>query len=808
MKYLKALLAILLTAAIFYGLNFPHKKIPPIGKLLNPFAGFWRNNIATDQLPGDLRLDGLKGPVTTLFDDRLVPHIFARNDHDLYFAQGYITAKYRLWQMEIQTHSAAGRLSEILGRETVEYDRFMRRIGLTYAAEKSLRAVEQVPELHQAVDAYCDGVNAYIQSLKPGDYPVEYKLLDYAPEPYTPLKGMLLLKYMAWDLTGYNSDKVMTQAAQTLDPATMKLLYPMHAPLTEPVIPAGTRWPFEPNIPIVPRQPASVPFSHTQNMPKKHSRGSNNWAVSGSKTKNGHAILCNDPHLGLHLPAIWYEIQLSSPTHTVYGVSLPGAPFIIIGFNNHLAWGLTNAYSDVIDWYTIRFKDEGCREYEYNKGWQQASQRIEKIKVRNSSALLDTVMYTHHGPVVYRSHEKPYYASIPAGAALRWKGHDPSNEAYAIYLLNRAADYAAFVRALSFYECPAQNFAYADTAGNIAIWHNGRFPLRWPEQGRYIMDGSMAENGWQGWVPHAHNPHSLNPDRGFVSSANQKPVDNSYPYYLGWDYGSFERGARINQLLRQMHQISPQDMANMQLDDLSIFARELMPALLAEISRENLIDTEKAALAVLEKWDCRFRRDAIAPTIFTRWREELAKVIFEDDLSTATRRLKYPDSEVMLQLIALEADNPLIDDKNTAVHDTLAGLSASSLRAAIEKLTQQWGDMGESWQWRHTRGTDIHHLAQIPGFGRTALPTDGNHDTINAIGKRHGPSWRMVVELNRPVTAYGIYPGGQSGNPGSEYYDSMVDDWLAGKIYRLLFLQTPDKDHDQIISKTELRGKP
>ncbi len=850
MRYLKPLCSLLLTAVVFYGLHYPHGKLPALGPLFDPFTGFWQNNARCDRIPSRQILDGLHQPVVVLFDQRLVPHIFAQNDRDLYFAQGYITAQHRLWQMEMQTHAAAGRLAEILGRDYVDADRLMRRIGLTYATEQSLQEAAKLPVLQQIVDAYTAGVNAYIRSLEPKDYPLEYKLLQYAPEPWTPLKCMLLLKYMAWDLSGNNADKVMTQAAQCLDAATFNAFYPLHPPLTKPIIPADTPWPFAPpkagaktsrcdlslitrlgfhngDVPAMPIQMAndcSLPVdggTDTNIYPKAQeqrarfgileeatqSKGSNNWAVAGSKPRDGHAILCNDPHLTLQLPSVWYEVQLCSPQQNVYGVSLPGAPFVIIGFNDSLAWGVTNAYSDVLDWYAIHFQDDRYRHYLFEGSWRETQQRLEVMKVRGGNALTDTVIFTHHGPVVCLPHEKPLQGGVPVGAAMRWAGHDPSLEPYTFYLLNRAKNYIEFTEALSYYSCPAQNFVYADVAGNIAIWHNGRFPLRKQGQGRFIMDGSAAAEDWSAWVPREHLPHVLNPKQGFVASANQKPTDASYPYYLGWDYASFERGARIHELLQQAREVTLEDMAAMQLDDVSLFAAKLLPVALAPLPSADLSAQEKAALAELEKWDYRYRRDGLAPTIFTHWRETLIKAAFDDELTTAAGRLKSLRSEVALHLLLQQPQHPAIDNIRTPERETLADILRVSLQTALRQLEDKHGEMGESWQWGLSRGIDIQHLSRISALGRLGVITDGNSDCINAVGKRHGPSWRMTVALRRPIRALGIYPGGQSGHPGSRYYDTMVDDWAAGKAYPLLFLQSAEEGEGQLLGRTVLQSQ-
>lgn len=802
MKWIKFLLSFIVTAVIFYFLNFPIGLIPPLGKFLNPFAGFWQNNGNSDKIPEVLELDGLKGEVIIQWDDRHVPHIFAQHDDDLYFAQGYLTARDRLWQMEFQTHAAAGRISEIIGERGLAYDRFKRRIGMTYAAENVLQEILKNPEARLAAEAYSDGVNAFIKNLSPKKLPIEYKILNYEPEEWRPLKSALLLKMMAWDLTAYDIKELMrTQIASILDENRMEQLYPNYPPFTDSIIPPGTPWNFKPQLAPEPELDfdASIPNKSRSQFVAEKSIGSNNWAVSGKLTKSGFPILCSDPHLGLNLPSIWYEIQLVSPTVNVYGVSIPGAPSVIIGFNDKIAWGLTNAETDVLDWYQIEFQNESKSSYLFDGEWHPTTKRIEAIQIRSAETVLDTVYYTHHGPIVYYRNEKPYDHKIPLDAAMRWTGHDPSNELLAFLKLNRAKNYDDYAEAISHYACPGQNFAFADVNGDIAIWHNGKFPIRWQRQGRQISDGRKSAYDWHGYIPQAHLPHIKNPARDFVSSANQFPTTPEYPYYLTGNYENFERGARINVVLSQLRSITPQDMIRLQNDLFNLHAQMALPVMLAAITKNDWQSNEAQALKLLQDWNYENRADFIAPTIYEYWWRELANLIWSQAINKFNDSLPTPRRDVILAMIL---HHPGFDEPI----DNFQNIASQAYRNAMNKLTEKFGSLGSSWRWGVVRGTDIQHLAQIPAFSRMGLQTSGNQGIVNAIGKHHGPSWRMVVELSTPIQAWGIYPGGQSGNPGSKFYDLMVDDWVQGEIYELVYLTSPDETHKKLIGKTNMRG--
>ena len=503
------------------------------------------------------------------FDERLVPHVFAENDEDGFFIQGFLHAKFRLWQMEFQTHAAAGRLSEIMGDKIGNtdilnrVDRYFRRLGMVYAAEKSLQLMEADTATKLMCDSYTAGVNAYIQSMTAGQLPLEYKLLDYRPEAWTNLKTALFIKYMAYDLAGGESDFEFTAAKNALSKLDFETIVPIRPDSLDPIIPAGTVFD-KPAVTVT--QPAgadSLYFVYSKDSmlmpatPQKPDKdnGSNNWAVNGKKTRSGYPILCNDPHLGLNLPSLWYEMQIHTPHYNAYGATFPSAPGIVIGFNDSCAFGVTNAGRDVRDYYSIQFKDDSRTAYFYNGEWKAADMRIETIKIKDKPDFIDTVAYTVFGPVIFDSR----YASRNNDGksyAVRWKAHDASNEMKMFYLLDRAENYNDYLEAIKNLHTPGQNCAFAAKNGDIAMWCQGEFPAKWKRQGDFVMPGTDSSYNWQAMIPQAENPHMLNPERGFISSANQLPADTSYPYYIGGAGFPNYRGWTINKRLSSGWQIS------------------------------------------------------------------------------------------------------------------------------------------------------------------------------------------------------------------------------------------------------------
>lgn len=794
MKLFKALLTLVSTLALVIVLNSKLGDVPPLGKFLDPFHGFWKNaesrNAVADQ---HFQLDGLKGNVEIKFDDQMIPHIFAEDETDVFFAQGFITAKDRLWQLDFQTRFASGRLSEVIGSKAIDVDKYQRRMGMVYGAENMLKGMKNDPEMTAVMEAYAAGINAYIESLDSEDYPIEFKILNYKPEKWETLNSALLLKLMSATLSSGSNEFYMNNIVHEFGPEIVENLFPDYPFREDPIIPEGTKWDFKPL--AIPEPPVLLTHQATKfrTREKIEGIGSNNWAVSASKSATGFPLLANDPHLDLSLPSIWYQIQLATPGSNVYGVSLPGAPGVIIGFNNKVAWGVTNVDADVLDWYQIKFKDSTKKEYWYNNKWNKVTERIESISIRGGETIKDTVYYTHHGPVVYMEGQKPAaYAkthNIPEGHALRWVAHDPSNEFRAIYLLNRSKNYDDYRQAITFFNAPAQNFIFASADNDIAITPNGYFPLKYREQGKYILDGSLPENDWHGRIPAAHNPTVKNPRRGFVSSANQSSTDPTYPYYINWEFAPYERGHRINKRLTVMNQVTVDSLRNLQNDNYSILAENIRPVLLKGVNPEKLNATQKEAFEIAAKWNKFYNADEVGASIFEIWRLKLERNIWADEFTKPGKPMRYPSRDRMVEMLINEPDARWFDNIETPAKESSQDIIHLSFIAAIDSLQTKYGPISNEWQWGNVKHSHVPHLAKIAGFGTKFINNGGSKTTVNAMSESNGPSWRMVVALGKDVKAYGLFPGGESGNPGSFYYDDMVDNWSKGKLNELLFLK-------------------
>jgi penicillin amidase len=795
MKYFIFLVSLLLNAAFVVVLGTRSVLPLPLGSFLSVQEGVWQNAEAVDEdFNASLRFDGLQGKVDVFLDDRLVPHVFAEQENDAYFVQGFLHAKFRLWQMEFQTHAAAGRVSEIVGEKAISFDRNQRRMGMVFAAENALTAMEKDPQTISAIDAYTAGVNAYISSLKTSDLPIEYKLLGYQPEKWTNLKSALFTKQMTQTLAGYDRDFEFTNALKLLGEENFRILYPSIPDSLYPVIAKGTAY----NKPLaVLNPPASADalyfnrkdtIQFVEDFKPNPSNGSNSWVVSGSKTQSGKPILSNDPHLGLTLPSIWFEIQIKTPAFNSYGVSFPGLPGVVIGFNDSISFGFTNAGRDVKDYYEIQFRDTDKKEYWFDSAWKPTTRRLEQIRIKNAKTFEDTVAYTVFGPVTY---DKSFKTDLTAekAYALKWVAHDTSNILKMWLMLNRASNYADYLEAIGHFNVPGQNMIFASKSGDIALWQQGNFPLRWNDQGLFVMPGTDSSYMWKGYIPNEENPHALNPAEGYLSSANQRAADSSYPYFMPGSYEVY-RPITINRKLASMDNINAEDMQLLQNNNYNVFAEDARPILLEYAIIEQLSAEEKKYFSLVASWNLMNDAEETAPTCFTAWWDSLHAEVFNDELVQDKMLLAKPEKFVLLEALEKDSSFKFIDNINTPMKEDLYQMVTVALKKAAKKLTSL--EKENKLEWAKYKNTTVYHLLKTNAmaFAREGLMNGGGNGIINATQHDHGPSWRMVVEMTSPTNAYGVYPGGQSGNPGSKFYDNFIDQWAKGAYYKLWFMES------------------
>ena len=791
MKFIGFFLSFFVTASLITLLNIPFDNIPPIGKLLSPHQGFWKNSekdpIDLDQ---SIELIELKETVTIQFDEMLIPHIKAENNEDLYMTQGYVTAYHRLWQMDFYARVVMGRLSEVVGIKALDYDRLQRRLGLKHMTLKLHDALMEDPYYATLISSYTIGVNAYIASLSPSDYPIEFKLLDYEPEKWTTVKTCMAYALLASTLSRSEADIEHTNFRKMFGEDLFNILFPEPDGKLAPVIPGDTPFDFEPV--SQPQKPEKFELQNIINetISKQNPlNGSNNFAVDGTKSKSGHAILANEPDLELTAPSIWYASHLTSPDINVMGVTVPGTPVILIGFNDSISWGVTNSPRDQVDWYSVTFKDASRKEYLYNNQWFKTEQILEEIGIKDAENFIDTIIRVHHGPIVYDRDYLSNHAKV--NLAMRWIAHDESTTFKALFHFNKANNYDEFVEGLRFFSGPPQNIIYSDVKGNIALNLPGKFPIKFPGQGKFILDGSDPDSEWKEYIPFEHRLERYNHPQGFLSSANQFPVDRTtYPYYVYSHRFEHYRNRRVNDRLITMQNIEPEDLMSLQNDNFNYIASEILPYLLSQLDTLSLNEDQNKFFDELQNWDYFNHPNLKAPTHFELWSDILWDELW-DEFDTMSFAVNKPDIYTTSQLIISDSLVRFSDRLSTPEKETATDLINYAFNTAVDSLNQWLSINGKNHSWNEFKGTEVNHLiSSFTSFNSKNISIGGNHNIVNAASKHHGPSWRMIVEMDpQGINAYGVYPGSQTGNPGNPMYGHMITPWAEGKYYNLKFGQ-------------------
>ena len=803
-----ALAAVVLACALYLGF-VPIRSGPALGPFLDPAHGVWAVATRAD-LPAAqaAKIPGLRGAVDVRYDDRGVPHVFATNLEDAYRAIGWVHARDRLFEMEIQTRAVAGTLSELVGNRAVELDREARAMGLAWGAERNFRLADSNSASARGVRAYAEGVNAYIDGMSASDLPLEYRLLSAKPMRWKPQYSAYLLSRMGLTLAYSDGELRRAKVEALIGEAATGALFPSNSPIQEPIQPNGQHAPRFDFAKLPPPQPAdsgklavandldraAARFASATGGDAEFALGSNNWAVSPRRTAAGHALLEGDPHLSLSLPSVWYEEHIVVPdTVDAYGVGFVGAPFIAIGFNRDVAWTETNTAADVADYYIETVDNEAHpSKYQLDGAWKPLEARVETVHDRFGAALAtDTIYHTHRGPMVRAGKQ---------WVSRRWTVLEPSDVNAVFAEAARAHSSAELFKAFDSYEVPAQNVLTADRGGHIAIRSTGHYPVR-PKsapRGDVLIDGSSSANDWQGWWPLADYPQAVDPAQGYLASNNQQPKDPRVdPRYFGWDWPDPWRAMRINALLRADSAVTPDDMRRFQTDPTSASTKIFIDAFVqAANAAPAPRDTALASAAkLLASWDQRFVTTNEVAVLYVAALDELTRRTWDELLIPGAKSSDRPrgaatPSATMLADLLGDPKSPWWDDRSTTnVVEDRDMILRASLLAAYGRVVRQYGPPGAAWAWSNVRFANIHHLLRIPALSRLNIPMQSGPGTLSPSGGdgNHGSSWRMVVELGPEVRAWGTYPGGQSGNPASRRYDDRLAKWEAGALDTLRF---------------------
>ncbi|AZB44945.1 penicillin acylase family protein [Bacillus sp. FJAT-42376] len=742
-------------------------------------AGIFVNVYTERSLPkisGETAISGIMKETTVVRDQEGVPHIKAGSEKDLYMAQGYVQAQDRLFQMDLSRRQASGMLSEAVGEATIDRDKFFRTLGLRRAAKASLSAYD--PKSLQVLQWFADGVNAYIkEAKKEGKLPVEFTLLGYEPSKWTPLDSLTIGKYMAFDLGGHWQGQAFRYwAMEQLTKEEAMELFPSY-PKDAPAILSSYK-----DVKL------DIRNTFASAVIPREFNGSNNWVVSGKKTVSGKPLLADDPHLGLATPSIWYQMHLTSPSQNVSGVIFAGVPGIILGHNAKIAWGVTNTGPDVQDLYIEKRNPQDESKFLHNGKWEQAKVIKEPIKVKGKETIPYKVTETRHGPVIS---EFALDKKKDTVLALKWTALMPSTELQAVLNMNRAQNWNDFEKALEGFHVPTQNFVFAGEDGTIAYKANGKIPIRKKGDGLLPVPGWTDEYEWAGFIPWDQLPRSVNPEKRFLATANNKVIDDRYPYHISNHWAQPYRYMRIEEVLAGKEKLSAKDMMKLQMDQKNLYAQEFVPSFLNVLKGQNLTAQEKKALSLLKNWNYEDNAEAGAPLVFHLWMKELPKVLFAEKVPKDMDELFEGKQQAVDELLrkALKGEKSVWIEGKGGIEKVLH----SALKNVLADIEDQYGKDPSAWKWGDYHQVYFAHPLSAASpvlewvFNREKpLPVGGSQVTVQAAAYEedgvvdHGAPWRFVADLSDLSKAYHNNSPGQSGHFRSRWYSNQLKNWVEG----------------------------
>jgi penicillin G amidase len=746
---------------------------------------------AIPKYKGEITLSGISGEVTVCRDERGMPHIYAKDEHDLYFAVGYVMAQERLWQMDLMRRSTKGTLSEILGETVLESDKLFRAVNMTEKSKILIKTADPITLGY--LQAFSEGVNAYISSAG-RKLPPEFKILNYTPDLWKAEDCGNIFGFMCWDAAHDNMDQEISyqRLIQKIGIEKTIRLIPDFSDVNSFVFPS-----FKLNDTLLKKAQEFI-----SGMDKLKALGivlypgSNNWAVSGKRSESGKPIFQNDMHLSLFAPGIWMQMHQVIPGKlNVTGVTVPGVPFIASGHNNNIAWGFTYLMTDVLDLFREKINRENENQYYFNSEWRDMAVRKEIIKIKGGKIDSVTFKYTHRGPVI-----SGLNSIQDASLSMRWTGFDYSNELGVFSLLNRASGWNEFRSALSSLKSLGLNVAYADVEGNIGLNIAAGIPIR-KGNGSLIRNGETDEYDWKGYIPFDQLPFSFNPEIGYVSSANNRTAPEGYPYYISSNFCMPYRINRIRQMLDAKEVLGIEDFKKMVLDQHLDYAALVVPFILKLENRKTEFTAgETQAFSFFKEWDYDMNKDLIAPSLFEFFIKALKANLLEDELGDLYRQLPSIAKDYYIYRILKTEPDEFVDNIKTPERETLNNIILTSFKDCVASLSANYGVDQKKWMWG-----DIHKITLVHPLG-TIKPVDflfhlnskeyrigGSDNTVSPYSYdskfkvNHGASERHIFSTANWDESLTVIPTGNSGVPGSEFYLSQTEDYLNGKFSKDAF---------------------
>src|SRR5713101_7150885 len=799
---LNLLAAAIVSAAVLYASFFGAGPLPALGPAFNPTTGARTMALDASLKNDTLHLAGLQQPVTITLEKDGTAHVVANTDHDLFLAVGYLHARFRLFQMDLLRRQGEGRLSEVVGKAALDSDRFELQLGLLRTAQQEFSAVAPDSRSRQAIDAYAQGVNDRITEAEAThQLPAMFTLLGYQPKPWTPIDSLIVKGDMTQTLNFTDTPLLMVLLAKTLGPDMVSQWFP--------ILPPNPQSPYDPG--PYPTQPTVAPIAAMAQITNAEAvaaediyqrlvslppglvasgGASNNWAVAGSRSASGGALMAGDPHLHLTLPAIWFQVTLDSPGYHVAGVTIPGAPAVVIGHNQHISWSLTDAQNQQTFFYQEKEDKAHPNQYFWNGSWKQYTAVSYDIPILGTSPEHLTVKLSVHGPVI---NERGLTTSV------WWAGNVPSQDFHVLLGIDRASNFQEFRDALRDWYAPTHNFVYADDQGNIGLISAGYYPQVAPGCEPWLPMPGTGEDDVVGTIPYDQIPQVYNPPNGIVWSANQRQVAADYPYYIGTALNFFDPGYRANEILRFLNdkqqngnKLTAADMMALQTDTRDYLAGNMVPFLIRALAGQTLTGNDKASYDALSSWAYRMDKSSAAATIWWIFWQSYLAATFDPWWSSHKVKVDRNDggnSNPLNDMLGQDLEAWTSRDQTNPVF-TLVGsaqnaddVMRAAFHTAVVSLTSRLGSDPKRWAWGRIHTREVENLAQISGLSYGPLPDSGDRFTPLAapdFPSSHGPSWRMVVDWGAKSFS-AIYPGGQSENPASGWYSNGVTTWLNGK---------------------------
>ncbi len=791
--------------------------LPPMGSVLNPGTGVWTSVSSAQPVHSEtLHFASLQQPVTIVFEAEGTPHIQAATDNDLFWAIGYLQARFRLTQMDLMRRQGEGHLAEVLGPEALSSDRFQVILGLDRAAQRDWLALPENSPTQQGLLAFSSGVNAWInQAEQSNSLPFLFKLLNYQPKRWTPLDTLVIQGVMTQDLDFSTTPLEYALMVKSLGYTRTMQWFPVLPTDTQHPYDTG---PYQPAAALTPL-PAQLAFGQAtmrsiaaleqqvKALPDamRNSSASNNWAINGPLTASGQALMAGDPHLHLTLPSIWYEIAGSSPSYHFSGVSIPGVPLVLIGRNQHISWSMTDVQNESTLFYVEQTDKAHPNQYYWDGAWRQMQQIVYTIPVKGQATVHLNVSVTVHGPIL------PADQGIAGETlAVDWMGALPSTDSEGMMDVLKASNFSQFRNALSKWDAPTLNFVYADDQGNIGMISPGYYPIVKSGAPWLPLPGNGAAD-IAGSIPYSAVPQVYDPPSHMVFTTNQRPVSNAYPYYIGTTWNDFDNGYRADEIYAELHRKTPltmQDIESMQSSTHDYLAGLIVPELLKTLQQSSLSTSGQQVEVLLQSWNGDMAVNSPAASVWwTFWTHYVTDTFNPWWKVSNVPTKKHPELAADADQTSLDEDLEtwtLHDPQNAAFtlpNGTRRDANSVMLQAfqeSVEALSKTLGNNPAQWQWGKLHTREISSLLDVKSLSYGPKPSGGDDWTLLAAGadplsaanptltpSTYGPSWRIIVDWGTGQ-AEGIYPGGQDENPASPWYENQISHWWNGQYYSLI----------------------